>query len=345
MNCGYDPDPQLEYDTPPIAPQIWHAYHIAGEQLATGIIAALIHRHRSGQGQDVSVAVHEAVSKNPELDIMHWVMRRVPLWRHDQSACGGDAEPFAHHQPYQGWALVHLAWHGRARFEEPGAAAVEIRHAGRSAAATAGCRSESSPGAGFPGGRRDAGAYAGCGAAFHPRVDLCRHAVAGGARCRFVVGAAAQTARECARRTLAETEKLRRCASPGAWTQLPVPDQQVAQQPDKLAGRAAGTAAGRGHRAVLSEAARAAECAGTAARRGAAEAVGAAPETVPVAGREDTRFRVVPGVRGRHPFPCRRWAPRASRSNGRTIPIPGLRRWRLLAGEQRAMPRPDRCLA
>ncbi|MGA9864858.1 MAG: CoA transferase [Acetobacteraceae bacterium] len=81
MNCGYDPDPNLHYDTPPIAPQIWHAYHIAGEQLATGIIAALIHRHRSGHGQDVSVAVHEAVSKNPELDIMHWVMRRVPLWR------------------------------------------------------------------------------------------------------------------------------------------------------------------------------------------------------------------------------------------------------------------------
>jgi crotonobetainyl-CoA:carnitine CoA-transferase CaiB-like acyl-CoA transferase len=81
MNCGYDPDPNFEYDTPPVAPQIWHAYHIAGEQLATGIIAALIHRHRSGQGQDVSVAVHEAVSKNPEQDIMYWVMRRAPLWR------------------------------------------------------------------------------------------------------------------------------------------------------------------------------------------------------------------------------------------------------------------------
>src|SRR4051794_3053551 len=32
MNCGYDPNPKLEYDTPPIAPQVWHAYHIAGEQ-------------------------------------------------------------------------------------------------------------------------------------------------------------------------------------------------------------------------------------------------------------------------------------------------------------------------
>jgi crotonobetainyl-CoA:carnitine CoA-transferase CaiB-like acyl-CoA transferase len=81
MNCGYDPDPNWQYDTQPIAPQVWHAYHIAGEQLATGIVAALIARRRNGLGQDISVAVHEAVSKNPELDIMHWVMRRVPLWR------------------------------------------------------------------------------------------------------------------------------------------------------------------------------------------------------------------------------------------------------------------------
>jgi crotonobetainyl-CoA:carnitine CoA-transferase CaiB-like acyl-CoA transferase len=81
MNCGYDPDPNFDYDTPPIAPQVWHAYHIAGEQLATGIIAALINRARGCGGQDVSVAVHEAVSKNPEQDIMYWVMRRVPLWR------------------------------------------------------------------------------------------------------------------------------------------------------------------------------------------------------------------------------------------------------------------------
>src|SRR5207302_8690593 len=81
MNCGYDPGPNLEYDTPPIAPQIWHAYHIAGEQLATGIIAALIQRERGGEGQDVASAIHEAVSKNPEQDIMYWVMRRGPLWR------------------------------------------------------------------------------------------------------------------------------------------------------------------------------------------------------------------------------------------------------------------------
>ncbi|MBR0664414.1 CoA transferase [Roseomonas hellenica] len=81
MNCGYDSEPSDTYDLPPIAPQLWHAYHIAGEQLVVGIIAALIHRLHTGDGQDLSVAIHDAVSKNTELDVMSWVMRRVPLFR------------------------------------------------------------------------------------------------------------------------------------------------------------------------------------------------------------------------------------------------------------------------
>ncbi len=81
MNCGYDQKPDGTYDLPPVAPQLWHAYHIAGEQLASGIVAALIHRERTGEPQDVSCAVHEAVSKNTELDLMSWVMRRAPLYR------------------------------------------------------------------------------------------------------------------------------------------------------------------------------------------------------------------------------------------------------------------------
>ncbi|HYM71918.1 MAG TPA: CoA transferase [Stellaceae bacterium] len=109
MNCGYDPDPSLEYDTPPIAPQIWHAYHIAGEQLATGIIAALIHRERSGEGQDVSVAIHEAVSKNPEQDIMYWVMRRVPLWRLTcrHASEGPNHSPSICHTKDGRWFITH----------------------------------------------------------------------------------------------------------------------------------------------------------------------------------------------------------------------------------------------
>jgi crotonobetainyl-CoA:carnitine CoA-transferase CaiB-like acyl-CoA transferase len=81
MNCGYDADPSGRYDLPPIAPQVWHAYHVAGEQLAVGILAALLHRERTGEGQDVSCAVHEAVAKSTEVDLMSWVMRRAPIYR------------------------------------------------------------------------------------------------------------------------------------------------------------------------------------------------------------------------------------------------------------------------
>ncbi|MFT5390372.1 MAG: crotonobetainyl-CoA:carnitine CoA-transferase CaiB-like acyl-CoA transferase [Gammaproteobacteria bacterium] len=81
MNCGYDPMPNGEYDLPPIAPQMWHAYHIAGEQLSMAILAALLFRQRTGQGQQVSCAIHEAVAKCTEVDLMSWVMRRSPVLR------------------------------------------------------------------------------------------------------------------------------------------------------------------------------------------------------------------------------------------------------------------------
>lgn len=80
-NCGYDADPAGRYDLPPIAPQLWHAYHITCETLAVAVVAALVHRQYTGQGQDVSCAVHEAVAKNTEVDLMSWVMRRANVLR------------------------------------------------------------------------------------------------------------------------------------------------------------------------------------------------------------------------------------------------------------------------
>ena len=75
-NCGYDPDPFGVYETPPVAPQMWHAYHIAGEQTATGIMAALVWRLDSGEGQVLSTAVHEAVAKQTEADMPNWIYSR-----------------------------------------------------------------------------------------------------------------------------------------------------------------------------------------------------------------------------------------------------------------------------
>ncbi len=81
MNCGYDPQPDGHYDLPPIAPAAWQSYIIAGEQLVIGVLAALVHQQRTGEGQSLSCAVHEAVAKSTELDLMNWVMRRSPLNR------------------------------------------------------------------------------------------------------------------------------------------------------------------------------------------------------------------------------------------------------------------------
>ncbi len=81
MNCGYDPKPDGGYDLPPIAPQMWHAFHIAGEQMSMMIVAALVQRQTTGRGQHLTCAIHEAVSKCTELDLTSWTMRRIPFYR------------------------------------------------------------------------------------------------------------------------------------------------------------------------------------------------------------------------------------------------------------------------
>jgi crotonobetainyl-CoA:carnitine CoA-transferase CaiB-like acyl-CoA transferase len=85
MNCGYDANPRGEYDTPPIAPQMWQSYHIAGEQTAMQIVAALCYRNVTGRGQELSTSVHQAVSANTEQDVPNWVYARQPHFRH---TCG-----------------------------------------------------------------------------------------------------------------------------------------------------------------------------------------------------------------------------------------------------------------
>jgi crotonobetainyl-CoA:carnitine CoA-transferase CaiB-like acyl-CoA transferase len=81
MNCGYDPGIDGTYDLPPSWPHAFHSFHIAGEQLAMGIMTALYWRLTTGQGQFISCSVHEAVSKCTEVDLMSWVMLRQPFFR------------------------------------------------------------------------------------------------------------------------------------------------------------------------------------------------------------------------------------------------------------------------
>lgn len=81
MNSGYDPDPFGAYDTPPIAPQMWQSYHVAGEYTVMSILAAVYWRQRSGEGQVLSASVHHAVSTSTELDIPHWNVLRQRHYR------------------------------------------------------------------------------------------------------------------------------------------------------------------------------------------------------------------------------------------------------------------------
>jgi crotonobetainyl-CoA:carnitine CoA-transferase CaiB-like acyl-CoA transferase len=71
--CGYDPDQNLKYDTPPIAPAMWHAYHIAGEYAAIAILAAINFRDLSGEGQIIDLSVHEAVNTCTEIAIPTYI--------------------------------------------------------------------------------------------------------------------------------------------------------------------------------------------------------------------------------------------------------------------------------
>jgi crotonobetainyl-CoA:carnitine CoA-transferase CaiB-like acyl-CoA transferase len=81
MNCGYDPEPSGFYDTPPIAPQMWQAYHIVGEMATIGTLAALHYKFETGQGQVVSTSVHQAVAQQTETDLPNWIYSRLKHFR------------------------------------------------------------------------------------------------------------------------------------------------------------------------------------------------------------------------------------------------------------------------
>jgi crotonobetainyl-CoA:carnitine CoA-transferase CaiB-like acyl-CoA transferase len=71
--CGYDPNSDGAYDTPPIAPAMWHSYHLGGEYAAVAMMAAINFRELSGEGQLIDVSVHEAVNTCTEVAIPTYV--------------------------------------------------------------------------------------------------------------------------------------------------------------------------------------------------------------------------------------------------------------------------------
>jgi crotonobetainyl-CoA:carnitine CoA-transferase CaiB-like acyl-CoA transferase len=80
-SCGYDPRPDGAYDTPPIAPAMWQAYHIACEYAVMAVIAALNFRELTGEGECVDVSIHEAVSTCTEVAMPSYIYNAAVVQR------------------------------------------------------------------------------------------------------------------------------------------------------------------------------------------------------------------------------------------------------------------------
>jgi crotonobetainyl-CoA:carnitine CoA-transferase CaiB-like acyl-CoA transferase len=71
--CGYDPDKEGHWDTPPVTPAMWHSYHLGGEYAVVAIMAALNFRELTGEGQFIDVSIHEAVNTCTEIAIPTYI--------------------------------------------------------------------------------------------------------------------------------------------------------------------------------------------------------------------------------------------------------------------------------
>lgn len=101
--CGYDPDAAGRYDTPPVAPQMWHAYHIASNYAFIGLLGALCYRDRTGNGQFIDVSIHEACASNTEFSMPFFMYNELVVQRQTNR----------HAFPYVTQPMSHRARDGR----------------------------------------------------------------------------------------------------------------------------------------------------------------------------------------------------------------------------------------
>jgi len=101
--CGYDPNAAGCYDTPPVAPQMWHAYHIASNYAFIGLLGALCYRDRTGIGQFIDVSIHEACASNTEFSMPFFMYNELVVQRQTNR----------HAFPYVTQPMSHRARDGR----------------------------------------------------------------------------------------------------------------------------------------------------------------------------------------------------------------------------------------
>ena len=94
-SCGYDPRPDGVYDTPPIAPAMWQAYHIACEYAVIAITAALNFRELTSEGDLIDLSIHEAVSTCTEVAMPSYIYNaRVVQRQTGRHAAEGRTPPW-----------------------------------------------------------------------------------------------------------------------------------------------------------------------------------------------------------------------------------------------------------
>jgi len=113
-SCGYDPRPDGVYDTPPIAPAMWQASHIACENAVIAITAALNFRELTGEGDCIDVSIHEAVSLCTEVALPAYIYNSAVVQRQTGRHAGiGSTPPWLRRTKDGRYVKAFMFWSGR----------------------------------------------------------------------------------------------------------------------------------------------------------------------------------------------------------------------------------------
>lgn len=113
-SCGYDPRPDGVYDTPPIAPEMWQAYHITGENAVIAIMAALNFCELTGEGDCIDMSIHEAVSLCTEVALPVYIYTSAVVQRQTGRHAGvGTTPPWLRRTKDGRYIKAFLFWSGR----------------------------------------------------------------------------------------------------------------------------------------------------------------------------------------------------------------------------------------
>jgi crotonobetainyl-CoA:carnitine CoA-transferase CaiB-like acyl-CoA transferase len=116
MSCGYDPQQDWTYDTPPIAPAMWQAYHIAGEYAVIALAAVLNFRALTGEGDLIDLSIHEAVSTCTEVAMPTWIYNQALVHRQTgRHAAESHSRPWLRRTKDGRYVKAFLFWGGRER--------------------------------------------------------------------------------------------------------------------------------------------------------------------------------------------------------------------------------------